>query len=476
MASQPANPALPISDSFNQWLLGSRWVKWLAPCLLLLNIIGIVIAKNAAPSETVVLIAFRMILLFAQAIIILTFAISFSDLKYPKDKERSPRATLALEQFYDAWLRLLFYWFFEYLGLTALAPFKSPAWLHELANTVVNLLNNWPTIALIVCYKILSETTIEEENGTYQKKPLPWRVLTMVLGCLTFVELAFLAERHQINYLNQNWLLLIFPWVSGIVAGTITALVVGRLDSKFINLPWWAMALLYLYAVIQCIWQPMQLKEPTFDPAIVLNLALVFKSLLFLVVLWLFKSGILLFYCQNLGEIVKTILPQRTKYLERVQANDRSTAKSTVQLFCSYSHKDESLRAELEYHLKHLQDQGIIDLWYDRKTEAGDEWKHKIDKNLISADIILLLVSANFMASGYCMHMEMNRALDQHNNGVARVIPIILRDVDWSNAPFSKLQALPRDGRAVTKWRPRDAAWRNVSEEIAKIAHRIRTE
>jgi internalin A len=116
-----------------------------------------------------------------------------------------------------------------------------------------------------------------------------------------------------------------------------------------------------------------------------------------------------------------------------------------------------------------LQRQGLLKTWHDRKIEAGAEWKQKIDDNLERADIILLLVSADFIASDYCYEKELQRALERHEKGEAHVIPVIVRDVNWRIAPFAKLQALPKDGRAVQRWRDRNAAWRNVSEGIARV-------
>jgi internalin A len=140
-----------------------------------------------------------------------------------------------------------------------------------------------------------------------------------------------------------------------------------------------------------------------------------------------------------------------------------------LKMFYSYTHKDEALREELETHLKILQRQGVIDGWHDRRIMAGETWKDEIDQHLEDADIILLLISADFIASDYCYKIEMKRALERHAAGEARVIPIILRDVSWGKAPFSKLQALPKDAKPVTKWRNRDSAWKNVAEGIEKV-------
>jgi len=87
-----------------------------------------------------------------------------------------------------------------------------------------------------------------------------------------------------------------------------------------------------------------------------------------------------------------------------------------------------------------------------------------------TADVILLLVSADFIQSDYCYDVEMKRALERHEAGEACVIPILVRDVAWKDAPFDKLQFLPAGGKAVTTWGPdkyaRDTAWRNVAEGI----------
>jgi hypothetical protein len=141
-----------------------------------------------------------------------------------------------------------------------------------------------------------------------------------------------------------------------------------------------------------------------------------------------------------------------------------------IEIFYSYSHKDEELRERLETHLKLLQRQGVIKGWHDRLISAGTEWAGQIDHYLESAQIILLLISADFLASDYCYDNEMKRALERHEAGEARVIPIILRPVDWASASFSKLQALPRDGKAVTTWSNQDEAFTQIAQGIRQIA------
>lgn len=134
-----------------------------------------------------------------------------------------------------------------------------------------------------------------------------------------------------------------------------------------------------------------------------------------------------------------------------------------VEVFFSYSHADEALRKQLETHLSLLQRQGVIRAWHDRGIAAGQEWKAEIDQHLEQARVILLLVSADFLASNYCYDVEMTRALERHEAREAVVIPIILRKCDWSTAPFARLPSLPEDAKAVTSWPDRDDAWTSVA-------------
>jgi len=143
-------------------------------------------------------------------------------------------------------------------------------------------------------------------------------------------------------------------------------------------------------------------------------------------------------------------------------------ASTPIEVFISFSHKDDDLREELITHLANLKRQGKIAAWHDRAIEAGEEWEAQIKGNLESAQIILLLISAPFMASDYCYDIEMQRAIERHDAGGARVIPIILRPCDWRGSPFSKLQILPKDGQPVTQWSDRDTAFLDVVQGIRR--------
>jgi hypothetical protein len=146
-----------------------------------------------------------------------------------------------------------------------------------------------------------------------------------------------------------------------------------------------------------------------------------------------------------------------------------------MEVFFSYAHEDEVLRDELAKHLRLLERQQVIKSWYDRKITAGSEWRNAIDEHLESADIILLLISSDFLDSDYCYDIELKRALERHESNEARVIPIILRSVAWRDAPFSWLTALPTDGKPVKSWNDPDEAFTDVVEGIkwAIAQHRL---
>ncbi len=143
---------------------------------------------------------------------------------------------------------------------------------------------------------------------------------------------------------------------------------------------------------------------------------------------------------------------------------------STIEIFCCYAREDRELLRHLKTHLMPLQRQGLITTWSDTDINAGSTWQEEIEKHLDSAHIILLLVSADFMASEYCYSKEMQRAMQRHERGEALVIPIILRPTLWKDALFAKLQALPINGKAIT-----DSSWHSVDDALLDVAEQIST-
>src|SRR5258706_16476716 len=112
-----------------------------------------------------------------------------------------------------------------------------------------------------------------------------------------------------------------------------------------------------------------------------------------------------------------------------------------VRLFYSYCHKDARHRKRLSEHLSLLRRDKLVSEWYDGMIGAGREIDKEIRHNLASSDLILLLISHAFIDSGYCWDQEMRQALKRHEEGTARVIPIIVSPVEdgWKTTLFAEL-------------------------------------
>jgi TIR domain len=157
-------------------------------------------------------------------------------------------------------------------------------------------------------------------------------------------------------------------------------------------------------------------------------------------------------------------------YLTQKEDRGGQTSNTkTVKILYCYARKDKLLRDELEKHLVALERSGQVIAWHDRKILPGTEWKNEIGNQLDTSDIILLLISPNFIQSDYCYSIEMQRALERHRTGVVHVIPIILRPCDWKAMPINALQALPENGKPIANWRNRDGAFQNVVQGIRQV-------
>lgn len=138
-------------------------------------------------------------------------------------------------------------------------------------------------------------------------------------------------------------------------------------------------------------------------------------------------------------------------------------------VFFSYSRHDQEMLEEFQAHLALLRKQGVIDTWNDRDILPGEEWDNEIKQRLAEAEIILLLVSSNFLATDYIWMVEITEAMKRHERKEARVIPIILRACHWETAPFGNLNALPPKGKPVSSYSNRDEAWLQVVEGIKRV-------
>jgi hypothetical protein len=167
------------------------------------------------------------------------------------------------------------------------------------------------------------------------------------------------------------------------------------------------------------------------------------------------------FVARGYGGTIGLVSPKGTKALS---------------IFISYSHRDEAFKDDLIKHLSPLKRLGLVEEWNDRKITAGSEWDKVISENLEKASIILLLVSIDFITSEYCYDIELERALERHAKGEAIVVPVVVRNCLWQHSPFAKLQALPKDAKAVSSWNDRDDAFTTVSESVRQIAEQLLAE
>jgi hypothetical protein len=146
-----------------------------------------------------------------------------------------------------------------------------------------------------------------------------------------------------------------------------------------------------------------------------------------------------------------------------------------LRIFFSYSQTDQQLRDQLDKHLAPLKRESLVETWHDRKLTPGQDFARVIDAELERAHIILLLVSADFIASEYCYGVEMKRGLERQRTGEAEVIPIILRACDWKTMPFGRLVALPEKHGHVLAWPDLDEAFTDVVQGIRRVVEKRRS-
>jgi hypothetical protein len=148
---------------------------------------------------------------------------------------------------------------------------------------------------------------------------------------------------------------------------------------------------------------------------------------------------------------------------------------SLFKIFISYSHEDETFKDELVTMLASLQRRGIVDAWHDRRIEAGDEWNKSIHEAMNDCDLALVLVSPDYLASGFIQEEEQPKLLQRREEMRLHVIPIIVRPCKWQSEPVLKdLQALPKDGKAIITFSKengdRDQAWTDIATAIEERA------
>lgn len=152
-----------------------------------------------------------------------------------------------------------------------------------------------------------------------------------------------------------------------------------------------------------------------------------------------------------------------------------TSGQNPIKVFISFAPKDEKYLDELLTHLTVLRRQKLIDPWHRGQLDAGAQLD-QVDARLRAADLILLLISANFMANDQCFDYEMVQAMEQLKNGQSRVIPILVQSVDYKETPFAKLAPLPRSERPIATSDKRDDAWFEVVKGIRQVVDSLRAD
>ena len=129
---------------------------------------------------------------------------------------------------------------------------------------------------------------------------------------------------------------------------------------------------------------------------------------------------------------------------------------------------------ELKKHFASLEVADIAEVWVDSAIKGGADWNAEIDDRLIVADVILLLLSSDYLASTYC-RAEMEIAVRRGHEGSARVVPVILRYCDWQNLPVATFQALPHDGKPIVGSPNLDEARTMVTLALRQIVDELRS-
>jgi hypothetical protein len=228
-----------------------------------------------------------------------------------QNAKKFPETTAAIIQFYHVWTYLWVSWLALYLVLAAfqISPVSDTSIIHPWQSLITNFFNNISTIFFVMAYVILSERTVLSGGDT---KPLPWGKFVAGLIVITGAEFG-IAQFEVRMHGSAAQTTMIFEWISGVAAAVSIALFVGRLESKTIDPPRALVVALYFYAAIQVAWA--SFPNAARLTLVVLNLALVLKSLLFLFVAWLLQSGVLMFYMTRQRKILDTGKEERRAFL-----------------------------------------------------------------------------------------------------------------------------------------------------------------
>ncbi len=145
----------------------------------------------------------------------------------------------------------------------------------------------------------------------------------------------------------------------------------------------------------------------------------------------------------------------------------------SVKLFVSYAEKDRQFSEDFNTHLAVLRRAGQLDNWTNNHIMPGANWDDEIKQQLQESDIVVLLVSADFIASDYINDVIVHNSIEQHKKGEIIIIPVIVRPCDFQSLPISKFQALPRNAKPISRWEDQDEAWAEVIDQVRKVVGAI---
>ena len=145
-----------------------------------------------------------------------------------------------------------------------------------------------------------------------------------------------------------------------------------------------------------------------------------------------------------------------------------------VKVFVSYSHKDKVYKEKLITTLAYLERMEEIELWQDGRIMAGKEWKKEIFEKLAAADIVVCLVSSNFIASDFCFSVELKEAMEAHEKGEKIIVPIQIKRSGWKKLDLGKIQGVPE--KPISAYSPRDDGWAKVFAHMEAAVKRVRGE
>lgn len=144
-------------------------------------------------------------------------------------------------------------------------------------------------------------------------------------------------------------------------------------------------------------------------------------------------------------------------------------------IFCSYAPEDEKYYGKLENQFTLMKTRKLITTWSTKEILGGQNRRYEIQKAFHKADLVLLLISPDFLASEE-LYKQAQQALERHKRGETQIIPIMLRPVSgWESSEFGEITTLPKEEKAISAWgKNSDAAFASVAESIQEIVEKLR--